>query len=251
MRHCRFYAQGRIHLGTAHDGFVRSAYGPEYPFEQIGWLPPHDPPKIIGLALNYADHAGELGLERPQDPVLFFKPRTALIGHLAPVIYPAGAKYLHYEAELGVVIGAQARRVKAARALEVVSGYTVCNDVTLRDFVTNLYRPPVKAKGFDTFGPMGPWVVTGEIEDPSGLTVRTRVNGELRQEGNTRDLLFAVPEIIEYISYFMTLESGDLLLTGTPKGISPVHPGDRVAIEIDGIGVLENPFVADSAAARP
>lgn len=246
MRLCRFYADGRVHPGTAHDGFVRSAYGPEYPVDAIGWLPPHDPPKLVGLALNYADHADELGLERPQDPVLFFKPVTSLIGHLAPVHYPAGAQYLHYEAELGVVIGAHAHRVKAARALDVVRGYTVGNDVTARDFVTNLYRPPVKAKGFDTFGPIGPWVTAGEIDDPTGLAVRTRVNGELRQDGNTSGLLFTVPEIIEYVSFFMTLEPGDVLLTGTPKGISHVHPGDRIAIEIEGIGTLENPVVSDA-----
>lgn len=246
MRSCRFYADGRIHPGTAHEGFVRSAYGPEYSFEQIGWLPPHEPPKIIGLALNYADHAAELGLERPADPVLFFKPKTSLVGHLAPIVYPAGAKYLHYEAELGVVIGAHAHRVKAARALEVVSGYTICNDVTVRDFVTNLYRPPVKAKGFDTFGPVGPWIVSGEIEDPSGLAVRTQVNGQLRQEGNTKDLLFTIPEIIEYVSHFMTLEPGDLLLTGTPQGISAVHPGDQVRVEVEGVGALVNPIIAEA-----
>jgi 5-oxopent-3-ene-1,2,5-tricarboxylate decarboxylase/2-hydroxyhepta-2,4-diene-1,7-dioate isomerase len=244
VRLCRFYADGRVHPGTAHDGFVRSAYGPEYPVEAIGWLPPHDPPKLVGLALNYADHADELGLEKPRDPVLFFKPVTSLIGHLAPIVYPAGAEYLHYEAELGVVMGAHAHRVKAARALDLIRGYTIGNDVTVRDFVTNLYRPPVKAKGFDTFGPIGPWIVTGEIDNPAGLAVRTRVNGELRQNGNTKDLLFTIPEIIEFVSFFMTLEPGDVLLTGTPRGISHVYPGDRIEIEIEGIGTLENPVVS-------
>jgi 5-oxopent-3-ene-1,2,5-tricarboxylate decarboxylase/2-hydroxyhepta-2,4-diene-1,7-dioate isomerase len=142
------------------------------------------------------------------------------------------------------VIGKTGRRIAAVDAMQYVGGYTIVNDVTVRDFVTNMYRPPIKAKGFDTFGPIGPWVVEGEIDDPNNLDVRTYVNGELRQHGNTRDLIFSIPQIIEYISEFMTVKPGDMILTGTPKGISHIYPGDIVRIEIEGVGALENPVVA-------
>ncbi|HXT37335.1 MAG TPA: fumarylacetoacetate hydrolase family protein, partial [Chloroflexota bacterium] len=158
---------------------------------------------------------------------------------------PPGVQYMHYEAELGVVIGREGRRVNRAEAMAHVGGYTIVNDVTARDFVTNMYRPPIKAKGFDTFGPIGPWLVEGEIDDPHSLGVRTYVNGELRQWGSTNDLIFDIPAIIEYITEFMTIRPGDIILTGTPKGISHIYPGDTVRIEIDGLGALENPIIAD------
>jgi 5-oxopent-3-ene-1,2,5-tricarboxylate decarboxylase/2-hydroxyhepta-2,4-diene-1,7-dioate isomerase len=165
------------------------------------------------------------------------------------VIYPDGVTYLHYENELVVVIGTRCRRVKAERAAEVILGYTIGNDVTARDFVTNYYRPPVKAKGFDTFGPLGPWLVTpDELPDVSALWLRTTVNGSLRQEGNTRDLTYSVPQLIEYISDFMTLEPGDMIWTGSPQGISHVYPGDVMQCEIEGIGILENEVVAEPVA---
>jgi 5-oxopent-3-ene-1,2,5-tricarboxylate decarboxylase/2-hydroxyhepta-2,4-diene-1,7-dioate isomerase len=177
--------------------------------------------------------------------VLFIKPHNALVGHRAPIVAPPGIEYMHYEAELGVVIGRPGRRIHPSEALSHVGGYTIVNDVTVRDFVTNMYRPPVKAKGFDTFGPIGPWLVEDEIADPHHLALRTYVDGALRQEGNTSDLIFDIPAIIAYISAFMTLRPGDVILTGTPKGISHIYPGDTVRIEIDGIGALENPVVAD------
>src|SRR6185437_6696980 len=187
----------------------------------------------------------ELGLPLPETPVLFIKAHNTLIGHRAPVVAPAGVQYMHYEAELGVVIGREGRRVTRAEAMAHVGGYTIVNDVTVRDFVTNMYRPPIKAKGFDTFGPIGPWLVEDEIADPHSLEVRTYVNGELRQWGSTNDLIFDIPAIIEYISEFMTIRPGDVILTGTPKGISHIYPGDTVRIEIDGLGALENPIIAD------
>jgi 5-oxopent-3-ene-1,2,5-tricarboxylate decarboxylase/2-hydroxyhepta-2,4-diene-1,7-dioate isomerase len=203
----------------------------------------------VGLALNFADHAEELGIRTPEEPALFFKPLSSLVGHRAPVLYPPGVEYMHYEVELAVVIGRTCRRVRAAEASSVIRGYTIANDVTVRDFVTNFYRPPVRAKGYDTFGPVGPWVVEGEIDDPHALALRAYVNGELRQQGTTAHLLRRIPELVEYISAFMTLEPDDLILTGTPKGISHIHPGDTMRLEIEGIGALENSVVADAGAA--
>jgi len=201
---------------------------------------------VIGLALNYADHAAELQMKSPEDPALFFKPLSSLVGHGAPVVYPKGVEHMHYEVELAVVIDRRCRRVKAARADEVIAGYTIANDVTVRDFVVNFYRPPVRAKGYDSFGPVGPYLVTpDEISDPANLDLRAYVNDELRQQGNTSQLMRPVPELIEFISMIMTLEPGDMIWTGTPKGISHVYPGDVMRLEIDGLGALENRVAAE------
>ena len=182
-------------------------------------------------------------MSSPEEPALFFKPLSSLIGHRAPVIAPRNIEYMHYEVELAVVIGRAARRVRAADAMEHVKGYTIANDVTVRDFVHDFYRPPVKAKGFDTFGPLGPYLVVDEIDDPHKLELRAFVNGEQRQTGNTAFFVRDVPALIEYITEFMTLEEDDIVLTGTPKGISHVYPGDVMRLEVDGLGALENPIV--------
>ncbi|GGJ69384.1 5-oxopent-3-ene-1,2,5-tricarboxylate decarboxylase/2-hydroxyhepta-2,4-diene-1,7-dioate isomerase [Anoxybacillus voinovskiensis] len=248
MKHARFIAEGREQTGILNkEGtHITAAGGKQYAFHDIQvWLPPIQPNKMIGLALNFADHAEELGLEKPTEPVLFIKPNSSLIGHLAPIYYPNGATYMHYENELAVVIGKTARNVKEKDAFDYVSGYTIANDVTVRDFVNNFYRPPVRAKGHDTFGPMGPFFVDKEdINDVSDLELRTYVNGELRQRGNTKDLIYSIPELIAFISSFMTLEPNDVILTGTPKGLSHIYPGDVVRLEIDGLGALEN-YVLD------
>jgi 5-oxopent-3-ene-1,2,5-tricarboxylate decarboxylase/2-hydroxyhepta-2,4-diene-1,7-dioate isomerase len=245
MRRVRFATEGTIHAGDLRDGVPHDGAGRPYDPDAVVWLPPVLPTKVIGLALNFADHADELGLRTPEEPALFFKPLSSLVGHRAPVRYPPGAEYMHYEVELAVVIGRTCRRVRAADAGAVIRGYTICNDVTVRDFVRNFYRPPVRAKGYDTFGPVGPCVVEGEIADPHALELRAYVNGELRQRGTTAHMLRRIPELIEFISSFMTLESDDLILTGTPKGISHVRPGDMMRLEIEGIGALENLVVAD------
>lgn len=256
MRIARFVANGRIHTGTVtDDGRPVDAQGHTHAADSIIWLPPVLPPKAVGLALNYADHAAELNkvdlpdeLAAPPVPALFFKPRTSLIGHCAPIVYPTGAQYMHYEGELAVVLGRSGRKIRQGDAMDYVKGYTIANDVTVRDFVQNFYRPPVKAKGFDTFGPLGPWMVTADAcGDPTNIGIKTYVNDELRQQGNTRDLIYSIPAIIEYISEFMTLEEDDVLLTGTPQGISAIHPGDVVRIEIDRIGALINPVVAEES----
>ena len=246
MRTARLLVDGRaLTAEVAADGSLLSG-GARYDPDAVTFLPPLCPRTVYGLALNYADHAAELELERPEDPALFIKARSSLVGHRAAVVYPRGVQYCHYEAELAVVIGRPARRVKAKDALRYVGGYTVANDFTCRDFVKNVFRPPVKAKGFDTFGPLGPYLVSAdEVGNPGSLRVQTRVNGELRQEGNTRDLIYSVPDIIEYFSWFLTLEPGDVILTGTPKGISHVYPGDEMACEVEGLGQLVNPVVDD------
>jgi 5-oxopent-3-ene-1,2,5-tricarboxylate decarboxylase/2-hydroxyhepta-2,4-diene-1,7-dioate isomerase len=225
---------------------LNGSSGRKYDPNKVAWLPPASPTKIIGLVLNYSDHANELGLETAKEPVLLFKPNNTLLGHLGNIIYPSGANYMHYEAELVVVMARECRRVRASNASDYIKGYTIGNDVTVRDYITNTFRPPIKAKGFDTFLPLGPCVVTpDEIGDVSNLNLKTKVNGEIRQTGNTKNLMHSIPELIEYISEFMTLEEDDLIMTGTPRGISPIRPGDTVEISIDNIGTLKNTVVAE------
>ncbi len=244
MKRARFLARGRYHEGVlAGEGVLRDEAGREHREDDVVFLPPVEPRTMIGLALNYADHAAELQLAEPEDPALFFKPLNTLVGHRGPVVQPPGVEYMHYENELAVVIGRRCRNVGEGNALDVVRGYTIANELTVRDFVKNVYRPPVKAKGWDTFCPLGPYLVEGEVADPHALELRTYVNGELRQRGNTRDLLRGIPEIIAYITAFMTLEANDIILTGTPKGVSHIYPGDLMRLEIDGLGALENPVV--------
>ncbi len=244
MKRARFAAGGRLCRGLLDEksGELVDGGGERFALDQVVLLPPVRPHSVVGLALNFADHAQELDLDKPEEPTLFLKPVSTLIGHLAPIHYPERAQFVHYEAELAVVIGQTARAVSAERALDVVAGYTVANDVTVRDYIKNTFRPPVRAKGWDTFCPLGPYLVDrDDVADPGQLEITTRVNGELRQEGNTRHLVYSVPELIAFITAFMTLERGDVILTGTPKGISPVAVGDVIRCEVEGVGVLENP----------
>jgi 5-oxopent-3-ene-1,2,5-tricarboxylate decarboxylase / 2-hydroxyhepta-2,4-diene-1,7-dioate isomerase len=248
MKIARFAVGDKTYEGTLENGQLTVPGTGAFDPDAVTWLPPiarYD--KAIGLALNYADHAAELKLDLPPVPILFNKMPNTLIGHRAPIIAPRGIEYMHYENELVVVIGQRCRRVKAAQAQDVIFGYTIGNDVTIRDFVMNYYRPPVKAKGFDTFGPLGPYIVTAdEMGDVSNIGLRTYVNGELRQEGSVKDLIYSIPALIEYITEFMTLEPNDMIWTGTPKGISPIKPGDHLRLEIDGIGALENDLIEES-----
>lgn len=252
MRRARFLVDGRAEDGVlAEPGVLVDSRGTRHDEKAVVFLPPVVPGKIVGLALNYADHAAELEFaEPPAEPALFFKADNTLTGHGSPVVYPEGVDYMHYEVELAVVIGRTCRRARAADAYELIRGYTIANDVTIRDFVGNFYRPPVRAKGWDTFLPLGPYLVEGEIADPGSLGLRAYVNGELRQEGNTRDLIWSIPDLVEFITSFMTLSPGDVILTGTPRGISHVFPGDVMRLEIDGLGTLENPVVGEAASAE-
>ena len=249
MRFARFVAGGRMLTGSEEDGKLIGSDGETYDTSKVTWLPPVVPSKIVALVLNYADHANELGIATAEEPVIFLKPPSSLIGNFGEIVYPRGSKYMHYEAELAVVVGRSARKVRADRALDYVRGYTIANDVTVRDFITNTFRPPLKAKGFDTFCPLGPYVVTpDEIPDVSNLTLKTFVNGELRQEGSTRNMIHSAKNLIEFITVFMTLEPDDLILTGTPKGISAIVPGDKVDVSIDHLGTLSSTVVAEGKA---
>jgi 5-oxopent-3-ene-1,2,5-tricarboxylate decarboxylase / 2-hydroxyhepta-2,4-diene-1,7-dioate isomerase len=209
--------------------------------EEVVWLPPVEPRTIFALGLNYADHASELSFSAPKEPLLFFKGRNTLIGHRGKTPRPADATFMHYECELAVVIGKTARNVKAEEAYDYVLGYTVANDYAVRDYLENYYRPNFRVKNRDASTPLGPWLVDkADVADPMNLTLRTYVNGNIVQEGNTRDMIFTIPFLIEYISSFMTLQAGDIILTGTPKGAVNVERGDEVVTEIERIGRLIN-----------
>lgn len=244
MKRCRFIDRGRLHAGVYRDGLLVDEAGEAHDPERVVWQLPFTPGKVIGVALNYADHASELGLARPEEPALFWKPNSSLLPHRGAVRYPKGAEFMHYEVELAVVVGRPMKRVAASHALEHVLGYTIANDLVVRDYVRDTYRPPIRAKGHDTFGPLGPFLVEDEVADPQDLTLRAYVNGELRQQGHTSQMLYSVAELLAFISSFMTLEPYDVLLTGTPKGISRVQPGDVMRLEISGLGALENPVEA-------
>ena len=252
MKLARFLSQGRLLQGRLQDGMLVDHAGEAHHPEAVQWLLPVQPGKVIALALNFAEHADEFGLKRPSEPALFWKPNPSLLPHKGTVIYPQGARFMHFECELAVIMGRHARRVKAKDALDYVGGYTIANDLVVRDYVTNTFRPPIRGKGWDTFGPLGPYYVTAdEVPDPHNLKMRAYVNNELRQEASTQGMIFSIPEIIEFISRFMTLEPGDVLLTGTPKGISQVHPGDVMRMEIEGLGALENPIEWETEEAEP
>ncbi len=252
MKRARFISKGRTLEGYLQDGMLLDHAGEAHHPDAVQWLLPVEPGKVIALALNFAEHADEFGLKRPSEPALFWKPNTSLLPHKGTVIYPQGARFMHFECELAVIMGRHARRVKAKDALDYVGGYTIANDLVVRDYVTNTFRPPIRGKGWDTFGPLGPFYVTAdEIADPHNLRMRAYVNNELRQEATTQGMIFSIPEIIEFISRFMTLEPGDVLLTAPPKGISPVHPGDLMRMEIEGLGALENPIEWETEEAEP
>jgi 2-keto-4-pentenoate hydratase/2-oxohepta-3-ene-1,7-dioic acid hydratase in catechol pathway len=214
--------------------------GEDVPLEDVRLLSPVIPSKVVGVARNYAEHAAELGNEVPAEPMLFLKPATSVIGPGDPIPLPPGSERVDHEAELAVVIGRLCRRVGEDEAPKHVLGYTCANDVTARDWQQSDGQW-ARAKGSDGFCPLGPWVET-EI-DPAELTVTGRVNGEVRQTGRTASMVFSPAELVAYISRTITLLPGDVVLTGTPPGVGPMAPGDRVEVEVEGIGVLENPAV--------
>ena len=202
------------------------------------FLPPCTPSKVVAVGLNYRDHAREVGLAIPGEPLLFIKPSTSVIGHGEPVRYPAVmTRRVDYEAELGVVIGRRCRNVTPGEALEFVLGYTCANDVTARDLQTKDGQW-TRSKSFDTFCPLGPFVVAGI--DPSDLEIRMLLNGKVVQHSRTCNFIFPVNVLVSFISNVMTLEPGDVVITGTPAGIGPVNRGDVMQVEIEGIGTLEN-----------
>ena len=200
------------------------------------------PSKIVCVGRNYVEHAKELGNEVPKEPLIFLKPPSSLIGNGDDIVYPSISENLHFEGELGVVIGKRAKHVKAADAFEYILGYTCVNDVTARD----LQRRDgqwTRGKGCDTFCPIGPQMTPRDELDLSKVRVRTLLNGVVKQDAPVTDLIFPVDVIIEYVTQFMTLEPGDLIATGTPPGVGPMQPGDTVQVEIEGIGILQNPVI--------
>ena len=213
--------------------------------DDLDLLPPVEPTKVIGVGLNYVSHIEEMNLTQPSFPMLFMKPLAAVVGPGAPIVYPTQGQQVEYEAELAVVIGKQARRVSEEDALDYVLGYTCGNDVSERVIqrAEMAMGALLVGKGFDTFNPLGPVVATGL--DPTDLAVMARVNGVERQNANTSDLLFGVAELVSYISQALVLNPGDVIMSGTPAGVGPIVPGDEVEIEVEGVGVLRNPVVAE------
>jgi 5-oxopent-3-ene-1,2,5-tricarboxylate decarboxylase/2-hydroxyhepta-2,4-diene-1,7-dioate isomerase len=244
MKRARVAYDGAVHEAVEHNGGVRLEDGRELREDRVVWLPPVEPGTIFALGLNYADHARELSFKAPEEPLVFLKGPATLIGHRAHTRRPPDVKYMHYECELAVVIGKTARHVRRADAYEFVAGYTVANDYAIRDYLENYYRPNLRVKSRDGATPLGPWLVDRtDIKDPMNLTLRTSVNGKVTQEGSTRDMIFSVPVLIEYLSGFMTLSPGDLILTGTPEGLADCRPGDEVVTEVENIGRLVSTIV--------
>lgn len=208
------------------------------PLERVKLHAPVQPGKIVAVGRNYVEHAKERGVDVPEIPLIFLKPPSSVIGPGESIVLPPQSRQVDHEGELAVVIGKAGRWIPADRALDHVLGYTAANDVTARD-LQQRDGQWTRAKGFDTFCPLGPWIET-EL-NPADVLVRCRVNGEMRQMGSTRDLVFPVQELIAFISSVMTLMPGDVILTGTPAGISPLKSGDEVEVDIEGIGQLTNP----------
>ncbi|MFD1935979.1 MULTISPECIES: fumarylacetoacetate hydrolase family protein [Nonomuraea] len=252
MRIARFSTGDEVVFGVV-EGDVVSAIaghpfnqiqftGERYPLAEVRLLAPMLPSKVIAIGRNYAEHAKELGNEVPEEPLIFMKPSTSVIGDGDAIAYPtAQSQRVDFEGELAVVIGRLCREVPVERVNDVIFGYTCANDVTARD----LQKKDVqftRAKGFDTFCPIGPWIQTDL--DASDLALTTTVNGEIRQSGRTSQLINDIPALVAYVSAVMTLIPGDVILTGTPAGVGPLEIGDEVSVGIEGIGTLTNKVVS-------
>jgi 2-keto-4-pentenoate hydratase/2-oxohepta-3-ene-1,7-dioic acid hydratase in catechol pathway len=253
---CRYEASAGPRNGIVEDGFVAEREDPaeRHPLDDVRLLAPVQPRKFLAIGLNYADHIAESGMEAPQFPVFFNKQVTCVVGPNDAVHMPRVSSLLDYEGELAVVIGMRCRHVPEHRAHAVIAGYTISNDVSVRDW--QLRTPTMTmGKSFDTHGPLGPWIVTeDELGDPHELSIRTYVNEELRQDGNTREMIYDCYQQVAHLSQSFTLEPGDVIATGTPAGIGAVRQpfpegllkvGDVVRIEIEGIGELRNTVVAE------
>jgi 5-oxopent-3-ene-1,2,5-tricarboxylate decarboxylase/2-hydroxyhepta-2,4-diene-1,7-dioate isomerase len=251
MKTARVAFAGAIHTASPDGQGLRLADGRRVSEQEVVWLCPFEPGTIIALGLNYADHAKELSFSAQEEPLVFLKGPGSVIGHRGVTRRPAGVKFMHYECELAVVIGRTARNVSREDALTHVAGYCVANDYAIRDYLENWYRPNLRVKNRDGGTVLGPWLVeASEIQDPGSLELKTFVNGKQVQQGNTRDLITDVPGLIQYLSSFMTLSAGDVILTGTPEGIVNVNEGDEVICEIEGLGRLHNTLGSDAAFGR-
>lgn len=250
MKICRFTTGGVTpRLGVVEGETVYEvSYGTGVPLvardlSEITLLPPVTPGKVICVGLNYRDHAAEMQQELPEEPVLFMKPPSAVIGPGAPVICPEASRQVDYEAELAVIISKTARHIPASEAHRYIMGYTCANDITARDLQTKDSQW-TRAKSFDTFLPLGPYLVSGL--DPGNLAISLYLNGERKQHSTTARLIFSVSALVSFISAVMTLEPGDIILTGTPSGVGRLNPGDTVEVVIEGLGSLKNPVIQES-----
>ena len=275
MKYCRFWFEGAVHYGkvegrgpgAAEPWIVDLAPAPAedlafhlaranasalvpdpagFDFEPIALseadlLPPVTPSKIVCVGRNYRDHAKELGNEVPAEPLLFFKPPSSLLKPGGAIVMPPASSRVDFEGELALVIGQRMTTFAGDDWRGYVRGYTLANDVTARD-LQKKDGQWTRAKGFDTFCPVGPWV-SDEVDPEAGLVLETRVNGELRQHGSTADFIFSIPQLLAYITAAITLEAGDLVLTGTPAGVGPLAAGDRVDVTIAGLGALSNTVI--------
>ena len=255
MKHARIAWAGAVHDAIEADGqleLLTPAFrGRRLSFDEVVWLPPLAPtPRartVLALGLNYADHARELAFKPPEEPLAFAKGAASLIGHRACTVRPAGVKNMHYECELAVVIGRTAKKVRKGDAYDYVRGYAVANDFAIRDYLENWYRPNLRVKNRDTCTPIGPWLVdAADVPDPMKLRLSTTVNGQQTQQGTTADMVFDVPTLIEYFTSFMTLNPGDVILTGTPDGVVDCPVGSVVVCEIEGLGALQTTLVSVS-----
>ena len=252
MKHARIAWAGAVHDAIERDGQLElltpAFQGRRLSFDEVVWLPPLAPTArartVLALGLNYADHARELAFKPPEEPLAFAKGAASLIGHRACTVRPDGVRNMHYECELAVVIGREARHVRKADAYDFIRGYTVANDYAIRDYLENWYRPNLRVKNRDTCTPIGPWLVdAADVPDPMNLRLTTTVNGQRTQQGSTADMVFDVPTLIEYFSSFMTLYPGDLILTGTPDGVVDCPVGAVEVCEIEGLGALQTTMV--------
>lgn len=259
MRIVRFEQKGRSAYGILDGEKISVLWGPPYDdglanttgegvsLPEVTLLAPCEPSKIVALGLNYRDHALEFGHPVPDEPMIFMKPSTSVIGPDEAIVYPAMSRQVDYEAELAVVIGKTARHVPEDKAFDYVLGYTCFNDVTARD-LQKKDGQFTRSKSFDTFSVMGPWIET-EIPDPGNLTVEAFLNGERRQHSNTSNLVFEVKHLVAFMSRIMTMLPGDVISTGTPSGVGPMQPGDVVEVRIEKIGALRNQVVAERVGA--
>ena len=256
MKTARVAYAGAIHTATPVDNDrLRLADGRVVGEQDVVWLAPFEVGTVIALGLNYADHLKELSKEltitAKDEPLAFLKGPGSVVGHRGVMRRPAGVKFMHYECELAVVIGRPATQARRADAMRHVAGYTVCNDYAIRDYLENWYRPNMRVKNRDGGTVLGPWFVPADdVPDPHDLKLRTLVNGQQTQHGHTGDMVNDIPELIEYLSSFMTLQAGDVILTGTPEGVVNVDVGDEVVTEIDGIGRLVSTIAGDDMFGR-
>ncbi|HIV74387.1 MAG TPA: fumarylacetoacetate hydrolase family protein [Candidatus Pseudogracilibacillus intestinigallinarum] len=246
MKRARVSYGGLIQDATEVEGKVQLHDGRLVEETDVVWLPPVEPETVFTLGLNYADHAAELSFKAPEEPLVFLKGPNTFIGHLGHTVRPSDVTFMHYECELAVVIGKRGKNIKKEDAYDYVKGYTVANDYAIRDYLENYYRPNLRVKNRDTCTPIGPWFVDKEdIEDPMNLKLTTYINGKVEQQGTTADMVFSIPDLIEYLSSFMTLNENDIILTGTPKGSVDTKIGDEVVTEVEGVGRLVNTIVGE------